>query len=187
MQKYYWLDSKEDGLDKGKVLKEATTKDTILNGSEETNLLLERHEDNLNSVTNEVLTSDEYNSKSETSADSAAIEGSSNSAKSASHLTPVTKNSNSLTSEGNGPKPEATASQTVASSNVEPFEDDSKPDAISSQGVNLNSEASVLPISNATPDSNENLVTGMVFVCIDLLDLSMLSIFQIKTCYLSGA
>lgn len=74
----------------------------------------------------------------------------------------------------------------AASSNFETYEeDDSKPEAISSEAA-----ASVLPISNATSKSNEELVTGMEFVCIDLLDLSILHvviIFQIKICCLLGA
>lgn len=48
----------------------------------------------------------------------------------------------------------------AASSNFETYEeDDSKPEAISSEAA-----ASVLPISNATSKSNEELVTGMEFV-----------------------
>nr|XP_034328502.1 uncharacterized protein LOC105321734 isoform X2 [Crassostrea gigas] len=150
--------SEKDEHDSYHPLPNATTNDTIVkHGSEETNALLRGRKDNLNSVTNESPTSEEYNSTLETSADSSAMEGNSNSAKPASHLTPVTNNSNSLTSEENDPKPEATASQTqmAASSNFETYEEDgSKPEAISSEAA-----ASVLPISNATSNSNEKSVT----------------------------
>lgn len=189
MQKINWLGSEKDEHGNYHSLTNTTTNDTIVkHGSEETNALLRGRKDNLNSVTNESPTSEEYNSTLETSADSSAMEGNSNSAKPASHLTPVTNNSNSLTSEENDPKPEATASQTqmAASSNFETYEEDgSKPEAISSEAA-----ASVLPISNATSNSNEKSVTGMVFVCIDLLGLSILHvviIFQIKICCLLGA
>lgn len=189
MQKINWLGSVKDEHGNYLSMKNATTNDTIVqHGSEETNALLRGREDNLNSETNEGPTSEECNSKPETSADSSAMEGNSNSAKPASHLTPVTNNSNSLTSAENDPKPEVTASQTqmAASSNFETFgENGSKPEAISSEAA-----ASVLPISNATSNSNEKSVTGMVFVCIDLLDLSILHvviIFQIKICCLIGA
>lgn len=75
----------------------ATTNEAIAqHGSEETNalILLGGGKDNLNSVTNEGPTSEEYNSKLETCADSSAMESNSNSAKPASHITPVTNNPN---------------------------------------------------------------------------------------------
>lgn len=174
MQKINWLGSEKDEHDYNHTLTNANT--IVQHGLEETNALLGGREDNLNSVTNDGPTSEEYNSKLETSADSSAIEGNSNSARPASHLTSATNNSNSLTSKENDPKPEATALQTsmAASSNFETYkENGSKPEAISPE------EGSSI--------SNEKSVTGMVFVCIDLSILHEVIIFQIKICCLLGA
>lgn len=62
MQKINWLGSEKDEHDNYHQLTNATTNDAIVqDGSEETNALLGGREDNLNSVTNEGPTSEEYN------------------------------------------------------------------------------------------------------------------------------
>lgn len=81
MQKINWLGSEKDERDNYRPLTDATTNEAIAqHGSEETNALLGGGKDNLNSVTNEGPTSEEYNSKLETCADSSAMESNSNSA-----------------------------------------------------------------------------------------------------------
>lgn len=130
------------------------------------NPILGGHEkDNLNSVPGPAK---EDNLELEVYAPSSAKEGASNSDKPASQLTPETNNPNSRTSEVNGPKPEAIASQTseAANSNFGASEvDGSEPKAIASHlEANLNS-------STATPDSNKKSVTGIECACNNLLYL----------------
>lgn len=125
------------------------------------------HETIIDAPPLETVPAKEDNSGLERTAALSAKEGSSNSDKPASQLTPETNNPNSRTSEVNDPKPEAIASQTpkAANSNSGASEvDGPEPKAIASHlKATLNSGVS--QTSTATANLNEKSVTGMVFAC----------------------